>query len=84
MPSFILNTLASAVNSVYVALYVVSPVTVAISGFHPANAYIVPSTGSFVGVAPLNIGVAPYNTFSSFSNSVLSSSTQITVYLFLA
>ena len=63
-----------------VALYVASPVTVAISWSHPANVYVYWTSASLVGVAPLYSGSSPYST-SLVCNSVPSSLTNLIIYL---
>ena len=62
------------------AVYVASPVTAVISGSQPLNEYAYCSSASFVGVAPLYAGVAPYATSLS-CNTVPSSLTNLIVYL---
>ena len=43
--------------SVYVAVYVVFPVTVVISGSHPANSYLKSAVAALVGVSAVYSGV---------------------------
>ena len=63
----------------YVAVYVASPVTLAISGVQPANVYVYCASAFLEGVSPLYVGVSPYQSLPDWS-SVPSSSTNLIVY----
>ena len=66
----------------YVALYVISHCTSETTGTHHANMYSYSDVGSFVGVAPLYVGVVPYSTRLSVSSIVPSSFSHIILYVF--